>query len=356
MPQLCSPSAARVGKSLRRFGFSLSLGLSLITLPGVSFAQSNEELAKARKAFMEGVALASGNNCAAAIEKYKEVAAVKMTPQVAFNIAECEERLGKLVSAVGNYRLAQSQLDDPKVKAKAKDVAAQVDGRITSLEERIPRLTVKRGKGAETAALVLDGTELGSTQIGSEMPVDPGPHEIIARIGEKEASKKAFSIGEKESQEIEITIDLAALKKDDTPPPPPKQDEPPPKVIVEPDKGSSKVPGFVLLGVGVASAAVGTVLFFGPRQSTIDELEQVCGPDKKCPASAKDTSDKGKLYTGIAEAAWGVGGAALITGVILLATSGGKKTNTTALPGTTMQWSTAAKGADMGGLSVSGRF
>src|SRR5688572_15952181 len=97
-------------------------GLLAALLAGPSAeAQTKEELAKAREAFNDGVALASGNNCAGAIAKYKEVARVKMTPQVAFNIAECEERLGKLVSALGNYRLAQSQLEDPKVKAKAKE-------------------------------------------------------------------------------------------------------------------------------------------------------------------------------------------------------------------------------------------
>src|SRR5436190_7574255 len=98
-----------------------ALALAAVSLTGASTAkaQTNEELAKAKELFMEGVALASGNNCAGAIAKYKEVARVKMTPQVAFNIAECEERLGKLVSALGNYRLVQSQLEDPKVKKKA---------------------------------------------------------------------------------------------------------------------------------------------------------------------------------------------------------------------------------------------
>lgn len=359
VPQRLQSIGICKSRPARRLACSLSVLLSLAVMPSVSSAQSKEELAKARELFRDGVALAAGNNCAGAIAKYKEVARVIMTPQVAFNIAECEERLGKLVSAVGNYRLAQSQLDDPKVKAKAKEVASQVDGRISALEERIPKLTVKRGKGAETATLLLDGTELGSAQIGTEMPIDPGPHELIARIGEKEAGKKTFSIGEKEAQEIEIGIDPNLLKKDEPPPPPPpeKKDEPP-VVPVEPDKGGSKIPGIVLLGVGVASAAVGMALFFGPRQSTIDELENVCGPDKRCPPSAKDTSDSGKLYTGIAEAAWGVGGAAVITGVILLVTSGGGKKPPAAgqLPGTQLKWSTAAKGADMGGLSVSGRF
>jgi hypothetical protein len=322
-------------------------------------AQSKEELAKARELFQEGIALAAGNNCSGAIAKYKEVARlVRMTPQVAFNIAECEERLGKLVSAIGNFRLAQSQLEDPKARAKAKDVAAQVDARIASLEDRIPKLTVKRGKGAETATLTLDGTELGSTQIGSEMTVDPGPHELVARIGDKEASKKTFTIAEKETQEVEIEVELKPEKPDETTKPVETSAPPPPP----PDAGGSKVPGIVVLSLGVAVAGAGFVLFFGPRQSTIRELEAVCGADKRCPASAQATADSGRLYTGLAEGAWGVGGAAIIAGAILLATSGGgtKAPDAAALsvPGTSgrVRWIGAAPGADAGGVSLSGRF
>lgn len=351
------------GGAARRRGRSAALacGLlaALLAAPGAE-AQTKEELAKAREAFNDGVALAAGNNCAGAIAKYKEVARVKMTPQVAFNIAECEERLGKLVSALGNYRLAQSQLEDPKVKAKAKDVASQVDGRITSLEERIPKLTIKRGKGAETATLLLDGSELGSAQIGAEMPIDPGPHELVARIGDKEASKKAFTLAEQEAQEVEISVDLAALNKVETPEDTKKQPEPPVTPPVEPDKGGSLVPGMVVMGVGLAIAGVGFGFFFGPRQGTISELEEICGPDKRCPPSAQETADRGKLFTGLAEGAWGLGGAAVITGVILMATSGGKKAPepAAAVPGTEgrVRFMGAAPGADAGGMSLVGRF
>lgn len=356
-------SSAGVGIRLGRLALVAGALCAALSAGTEVRAQSKEDLAKARELFQEGIALAAGNNCSGAIAKYKEVARlVRMTPQVAFNIAECEERLGKLVSAVGNLRLAQSQLEDPKVRAKAKDVAAQVDARIASLEERIPRLTVKRGKGAETATLSLDGTELGSTQIGSEMTVDPGPHELVARIGEKDAAKKTFTIAEKEAQEVEIEVDLEALRQAEKPvetAKPVETSAPPPP---PPDTGGSKVPGIVVLSVGVAIAGAGVGLFFGPRQSTINELEEVCGEDKRCPASAQETSDQGKLYTGLAEGAWGLGGAAIITGVILLATSGGKAKEPDAsalsVPGTKgrVQWIGAAPGADAGGMSLSGRF
>ena len=133
------------------------LALGLLSHADAS-AQSKEELDKARAAFREGLALSAANNCAGALVKFKAVAAVKMTPQVAFNIAECEEKLGKLVSALGNYRLAQSAAVGDR---KAKDVAANAAPRIASLEDRIPKFTIKRGKGAEAAKVELDGNELG---------------------------------------------------------------------------------------------------------------------------------------------------------------------------------------------------
>jgi hypothetical protein len=361
-----SPARARWA---RRAALSaVVLGLAASVGVTEASAQTKEELAKARELFLEGVALASGNNCAGAIAKYKEVARVKMTPQVAFNIAECEERLGKLVSALGNYRLAQTQLEDPKVKAKAKEVASQVDARVASLEERIPKLTIQRGKGAEMALLSLDGTELGSSQVGQEIQLDPGPHEIVAKVGEKEASRQAVTLAERESKTVEIEVDLAALNKVDKPvETKPVQVTLPPE---EPEKGGSIVPGAVVTGVGVAALAAGAVLFFGPRQSTINELDEKCGGDSSCPSSAASIADKGKLYTGIAEVAAGVGLVGVTVGIILMATSGGKKKKPTestepaasasalSVPGTSGRviWTSSAPGADKGGVGFMGRF
>src|SRR5262245_36030122 len=86
-------------KSHRRRGLraALAAGLSLASLLAGSTALAQDptkaDLDRARTLFQEGVALAAANNCAGALVKYKAVVQVKMTPQVAFNIAECEERL-----------------------------------------------------------------------------------------------------------------------------------------------------------------------------------------------------------------------------------------------------------------------
>jgi hypothetical protein len=339
-------------RAARRASLSAAaaIALGLLLAPSDANAQSKEELDKARATFREGLALSAANNCSGALVKFKAVAAVKMTPQVAFNIAECEEKLGNLVSALGNYRLAGSAAaGDPKIK----DLAAHAGSRATAIEERIPKITVIRGKGAEAAQLELDGVELSRGQIGTPVSVDPGPHVLIGRIGDREGSRQTVDIEEKESKTVEVVITEAAKSVDEkqiSDDNPHRPDAPPP-----PASSGPSIPGIVLTGVGVAGLAAGLVLFFGPRQSTIDELDTLCGGDSTCPPSAKTTADQGRLYTGIAEAAAGVGIASLVTGVILIAINPSKPASTQkANPG--IRFIGAAPGATLGGVSLTGRF
>ena len=111
----------------------------------------------------------------------------------------------------------------------------------------------------------------------------------------------------------------------------------------------------MLTGLGLAFVGTGLGLFFGPRQTSIDELNVKCGGDSTCPPSAKATFDQGRLYTGIAEGAAGVGVASLVTGVILLATSGSKKP-APEKAATSVQFIGAAPGASLGGVSIVGKF
>lgn len=338
------------------------LGLALVAPP--AGAQTKEELDRARTEFSEGVALMAADNCAAALPKFQSVARVKRTPQVLFNIGECEERTGDLVSALGNYRLAADAAEGDR---KAKDVAARVGERITSLEARIPKLTIQRGSGAETATILLDDAELGPGQIAAEMPVNPGNHVVIGRVGDRVGFRETVTLEEKGSKTLEVVIELAEepVKK---PPPPPPPVEAPPK------EEPSMVPGIAALSAGVAFGVLGAV-FWGLRSGAASDLEDICGEDMNCPPSAEDTADKGKLYNTLAIGSWGLGAVGIGVGVALLVTSGGDdKPAEEGTPGdgtlsdarrrrpsTARGWMQprvlpGAPGADVGGISVIGKF
>src|SRR5689334_6741083 len=93
---------------------ALSVLSPLVLAPRTALAQQQEDPAvlKARENFREGVALMAAQDWASALAKFKSVGQVKMNAQVAFNIAECERELGKLVSALGNYRLAMAKAQE----------------------------------------------------------------------------------------------------------------------------------------------------------------------------------------------------------------------------------------------------
>src|SRR5688500_11198815 len=168
----------------RRFGQVALLGsLALLAVPSAAWAQdpaqesSTEALKRAREQFGQALALQTAGDWAGALALLKDVAAVKSTPQVRFNMALCEEKLGRLVAALGDYELAAA---DARAE-KADQVAEEVESRLEALRQRIPKITVKRGRGAEAASIALDGTSIGDQMVGTPMPTDPGPHTIEAK-------------------------------------------------------------------------------------------------------------------------------------------------------------------------------
>lgn len=333
---------------------SLALAFAALSLSFAfsAVAQTPDEIDRARTQFREGLALSAAQDWSGALAKFKAVAQVKMTPQVAFNIAECEEHLGRLVSALGNYRLAASEAE----AAKAKDVAAQVGPRMEALEERIPKLVVERGEGAESAVIELDGVELGAGQIGSEIPVDPGAHVLVGKINGQEATRENITIAERESKTVPLVIDLELLR--------PKQ---PDKPIVEGPKADDKkaepsdpTMAYVITGAGGVSLAAG-VVFMILRSGTISDLDGVC-TDGHCPKSAQSTADSGKLYTGLAEVTIPLGVAGVAVGVYMLLNQGPgdeapvavEASPTARFQGVKMV--ATSPGADLAGASLVGSF
>src|SRR5690606_22844952 len=116
------------------------------TVPKTAVAQDAAELQQARDKFQKALALQTGGDWAGALALLKEVAAVRSTPQVRFNIALCEENLGQLVAAVGDYELAMADAR----QAHEEEVVEQAARRLDELKGRVPKVIVERGANADT--------------------------------------------------------------------------------------------------------------------------------------------------------------------------------------------------------------
>src|SRR6478752_6007463 len=83
-----------------------SLGAATATKAEADEPAPDKSVLDARQKFRQAISLQTGGNWAAALALFRDVAGVKNTPQVRFNIAICEENLGQLVQALGDYELA----------------------------------------------------------------------------------------------------------------------------------------------------------------------------------------------------------------------------------------------------------
>ena len=289
--------------SPRHFISSLGLACALGAAAAPTMAQDAAELKKARAQFQQATELEQARNWTAALQAFREVGQVRMTPQVRFHIAVCEENLGRWVAALGGYELALA--DAERVNP---DFKAEVEENIRNLRGRIPKLVIERGDGASAAAIELDGVALGDSSVGVEVPLDPGPHAVTAKAPNRQPFEANVTLKEEETTKLEIKLD--EVPHEAAPvgvaAPPPVSDKPPSKVVP-----------FVIGGVGIASL-IGSGVLFGLRQKTLSDLDRACPQRTACPKSKQSSYDDLKFYHYGAEITLGVGLAAVGTAGALL--------------------------------------
>jgi hypothetical protein len=319
-----------------------ALGVPLVAValcPRSAYAQDKKELSKARALFQRAIELEQAGNYTQALEQFRDVGQVRMTPQVRFHIASCEEKLGRLVTALGGYELALADAE-----TVGEDFKNEVDTAVTRLRASIPKLVIQRGTGGEAAEIELDGVALGASSVGVPVPLDPGPHSVNAKAPGFEPFSQTVTIAENEQKTVDI--ELTAEPQPETAGPAGSGTQ----TVDLNGKPNKKLIPYIIGGVGVASL-IGSGVLFGLRQSTLSDLENKCGPDRKsCPGSARGEVDNLKLYNTTAQIALGVGVVGVGTAVTLLLLQR-KQTPTTAGFMLTPEAPNAFAGA-----SLTGRF
>jgi hypothetical protein len=296
---------------------------------------SGDTIKRAREQFSQALSLQTGGDWAGALALLKEVAAVKPTPQVRFNIALCEERLGLLVAALGDYELAASDAQ----AEKSDQVRQEVDSRLESLKARVPRIVVQRGKNADSATLSLDGVSLGDSVLNIPLPADPGPHVVEATALGFLPFKQSFRVAEQQTATIQVKLEAEPTKA-----------EPLAPTRYEPAPTGVRTAGFVIGGVGIASLLTSGAMFY-LRHTSISDLDKQCGIDRmSCPATSHDTVDRGKLYTTVGDVTLVAGAVGLGLGATLVIV--GSHSNEQA----SVRLAPGAAGANVGGASLFGRF
>jgi hypothetical protein len=357
----------REARFCERRARSISLAVAIALVPAttmlparVAHAQkappgpSKKELEGARKAFMDGLDLEKAEKWTEARGKFEEVAKVRMTPEVRFHIALCEEHEGLLLEALRDFETAES---DAKAEGK-QAVMAEAPQHAAAIKPRIPKVKVKAPDDVDGMTLTLDGMPIDPKN-SDELPINPGSHKVEASAEGHEPFMHEFKLGEGESRTVIVKLPPIGEEK---PEKPEAEPEPEPEKPETELKRKTPTLAYVAMGVGVASL-IGAGVFYGMRKGVENDLSGAC-QDLRCPPEKQDAINSGKTYTLLTNVFAIVGIAGVGTGVYLFLSAPKEEVpkekekvkRPDDKPIASLRLVPGAPGADVGGFALVGAF
>jgi hypothetical protein len=272
---------------MTRYGlvWSFVAALALATVAAPAQAQTKSELAAARNLFQEAVTDEQAKRFDVALEKFRQVQAVRDTTHVRYRIAACLEALGKLGESSASYEAA-IQLGE--ADAKSSDVVRSAKERIAELKKRMPALTITLSEKAPPDAEVeVDHEKIPSSALGAPLALDPGVHDVSGSATNVPPFHTSLTLAEGARVSLVVPLDRPAVAA--VTPAPMLVERPTP---ADPDKhpmpsstdGGRRTWGFVALGTGGALLVTsGVVLLL--RHNDIATLDDACHNGGVCPRS-----------------------------------------------------------------------
>lgn len=303
---------------------------------GAASQEARKRDAKAK--FIQGREALNRSEYATALILFRTSQELYPQPGTLLNLALCEERLGMLGSALVHFQEVVRLLPpgDERVSI-AKNGAAM-------LEPRVPRLRIEIAKGApEGISIVRDGAPVEASDLGRDLPLDPGRHVVVVKAPERPDRPYEVTLveGAREVLTVEPAPPPQAVSIEPNPPPPrlggersiaplapgggnsvelPAPDRP------RADSGAGnpmRTAGLAVGGAGALSLAVGAVtgiLAFSKK----GEVDTLCPREDVCSEEGVSAERTGKALATASTVTVIVGVAAIGAGVTLFVLSGPK--------------------------------
>lgn len=269
--------------------------------------------------FNEGRALMAKGAFSQACPKFE--ASQQLDPGLGtqLNLAECYEKLGKTASAWAEYKEAIPLARAAGSKVR-EDLASE---RAQALESRLSTLTIRALSGLNAAALEIrrDGVPVQPAELGSAIPVDPGPHTVEASA----PGKKKWSSTVQVADAAKLAVQVPALAPDaaasstGTVPAPGASGPVSVATAAAPlaQPGSAQRTTAVIVGAaGVVGVGLGT-LFGLQAKADWSDAKNHCPTFQSCDARGVELHSSASSKATVSTVAFIAGGAALAVGAAL---------------------------------------
>jgi serine/threonine-protein kinase len=335
----------RSGRSARRLVAQVAAVAGLLGAPAVAHADTSAaDKATAEALFDHARSLMKEGKYAEACPKLAESQRLDAGLGTMLYLADCYDHNGQTASAWALFLEAASLAHTAGQADREKKARAHA----AALEPKLSRLSISLAAGAEIPGIEVkrDGQPIGKALWGTAVPLDPGEHHIEASAPGKQPWSVTLQIGAQElsTRNVEVPA-LADVPKPATPAPPPVAPAPaapppgpptapaaaPPRpapgpraaprplppIPEEPPTSSARVAGYSMIGIGLATAAVGGVLGAVALLDKTDSeagcrVNNVCLPDAAASRSSAVTMATGSTGALIA------GGTSFLVGMIII--------------------------------------
>lgn len=290
----------------------------------VAFAEepTAEERAAAQVLFDEGRTLSEAGDWQGACAKFQESMRLHQAVGTQLNLARCYEEIDQLASAWINWVEAKQRASAAGQEKRAK-IAEE---RARALESRVSFITIRVQEPVDGLVVTRDDSEIGRPQWDTRLPIDGGSHRIEVKAPGYEPWRKKVQI---KKEGAHVVVRVPALVATTVAPEPegvvpspmpvPVPDEP----VEPPDEGVSGqlIGGIVLTVLGVGGVAVGIGFGVAAMGKNDDSLALCPDTPSACTADGVALRDDAFTFAHVSTVGFAVGGASLLTGVILIATS-----------------------------------
>jgi len=201
------------------------------------------------------------------------------------NLAQCDEKLGKFASALGEFSQGLSLAKQENNKER---VEIATDG-VSRVEPKVSRVSFDIPPEDADVTLKLDGDELPGVVARNPIPIDPGPHSVVAKAAGFIDWTGNFTVT---SEQPKLSVPIPLLQKVAI------ADPLKPKVV-EPPKGHTHkkkpsgyvspwaVAGFTIGGVSLLTGIITGSVSLGMAGNLKDACtNNTCGPDQEGDLSA----------------------------------------------------------------------
>jgi hypothetical protein len=312
----------------------IAAGLALaLSLPAAARAQaSGPDRAAAQALFDDARRLMGDKRYAEACPKFEESQRIDPGVGTLLNLAECQTLTGKTASAWANFLEAAYQA---KAAGQSKrEMTARA--RAAAIEPKLSKLTIIAGGDAASAEIKRDGKVISPSFWGTAMPIDPGDHTVTATAPGKKPWTTTITVNP-DGHLATISVPQLEPEPPPLPPPvvvaPPPPPPPPPPVVVappppppppppDPGRGARRVAGIVVGLAGLGGLGAGAY-FAVQASSKNNQSLGMCLVKQPAMCSPTGVSLRNDALSdgNIATVAIVVGGAAAVTGLVLLISS-----------------------------------